>query len=332
MDDEMVDSKRSFHAGGNEPLLKLIVPVYMAGALIGKAGSVLSELKAKHGGNIRISAGKEYYPGTEERVVVLTGTNKQVLAMTCHINSKMSDPGRDDSMKQITIDERRSRKTKIVLTSLAAGLLIGKGGNTIKGIQTSTQAILSITDSREGPVLGERLLTVIGDLDARNHACEQIIEVIANDASNMGNTMLRYPPSGSGNTMTSPITSDNTMDSRVEMIEKAVLAKLGIPPGSYFGDNGNMGGGGGGMETRLPSDVVVKVDVPSPLVGGILGKHGAIVKEISVRSGGAHLTFAGSAGEGATRELKITGNMQQTYKAYNLVEERVIELEQQQQQ
>merc|ERR1712013_908818 len=103
--------------------------------------------------------------------------------------------GRDDSMKQITIDERRSRKTKIVLTSLAAGLLIGKGGNTIKGIQTSTQAILSITDSREGPVLGERLLTVIGDLDARNHACEQIIEVIANDASNMGNTMLRYPPS-----------------------------------------------------------------------------------------------------------------------------------------
>ena len=59
MDDEMVDSKRSFHAGGNEPLLKLIVPVYMAGALIGKAGSVLSELKAKHGGNIRISAGTE---------------------------------------------------------------------------------------------------------------------------------------------------------------------------------------------------------------------------------------------------------------------------------
>ena len=66
----------------------------------------------------------------------------------------------------------------MILTYLhISGLLIGKGGNTIKGIQTSTQAILSITDSREGPVLGERLLTVIGDLDARNDACERIIEV-----------------------------------------------------------------------------------------------------------------------------------------------------------
>jgi len=319
---------------GNEPLLKLTVPVYMAGALIGKGGSVMTALKQKHGGNIRISAGKEYYPGTEERVVVLTGTNDQILELLRHINEKMSDPGRDDSMKQITIDEKRSRKTKIVLTSLAAGLLIGKGGNTIKGIQTSTKAILSITDSREGPVPGERVLTVIGDLDERTAACQQIVEVIASDASNMANTILRYPQSGGGVNNPMYPNMERTGMSQ-EMLEKAVMQKLGLPGG--FVDNmsgGNAGGasafGGSTGEPRLQSQVEVNVEIPATIVGGILGKHGAIVKEMSQRSGGAHFKFAEKPNENGLRSLKITGNMQQAYKAFNLVEERVAVLESQQ--
>merc|ERR1712072_591818 len=75
-------------------------------------------------------------------------------------------------------------------------------------------------------------------------------------------------------------------------------------------------------------------------VGGILGKHGSIVKELSQRSGGAKSTFAdktaggGGGGEGGNRKLTITGGMEQTYKGFNLVNERVelLEKEQQQQQ
>jgi len=60
-DDER-ESKR--HHPGTKPLLKLLVPNYVAGALIGKGGTVLRELIASFGGYIRISSGGEYYPGT----------------------------------------------------------------------------------------------------------------------------------------------------------------------------------------------------------------------------------------------------------------------------
>jgi len=190
--DSATAPKRSFQ-GGNDPLLKLTVPVYMAGALIGKAGSLLTELKEKYGGNIRISAGKEYYPGTEERVVVLTGTPEQIVNMNQYIMEKMENPGRDSSMKQINIDERRSKRVKIILTSLAAGLLIGKAGATIKGIQSSTKATISISNPNEGVVPGERVLTVIGKIHDRAAAIQQIVDVIAREPSNMQNYILRYP-------------------------------------------------------------------------------------------------------------------------------------------
>lgn len=329
-DHDTTGAKRPF-PGGNEPLLKLTVPVYMAGALIGKAGSVLNELKAKYGGNIRLSAGKEYYPGTEERVVVLTGTCEQILDMNRYIMEKMENPGRDSTMKQINIDERRSKKVKIVLTSLAAGLLIGKGGNTIKGIQNSTKAILSITGSNEGTVPGERVLTVIADdIEDRTAACRQIVDVISNEASNMHNTILRYPAGASLQPAAASFNNDLGVDR--EYLERAVMAKLGMPVSQHGNgaDSGGGGGGGNGVATRLQAQVEVNVDIASALVGGILGKHGAIVKEISQRSGGAHLTFGDKPSDtNAPRNLRITGNMEQTYKAYNIVEDRVAELENQ---
>jgi len=330
--DSEFDSKRPF-PGGNEPLLKLTVPVYIAGALIGKGGCLLNELKAKYGGNIRLSAGKEYYPGTEERVVVLTGTSEQVLNMNRHIMEKMEDPGRDSSMKHINIDERRSLKVKIVLTSLSAGLLIGKGGNTIKGIQTSTNAILSITGSNEGTVPGERVLTVIANnIEVRDAACKQIVGVIANEASNMHNTILRYPTASSQPSAFNKSDRSDLGSVDREYLERAVMAKLGMQPMPQHGNGAdNIGGdGGNGVAQRLQAQVEVNVDIAGALVGGILGKHGAIVKEISQRSGGAHLTFGEKPSDAnAARNLKITGNMEQTYKAYNIVEDRVGELENQ---
>merc|ERR1719495_2400863 len=95
-------------------------------------------------------------------------------------------------------------------------------------------------------------------------------------------------------------------------------------------DNNAAGGGDKGVAQRLQAQVEVNVDIASAHVGGILGKSGAIVKEISLRSGGAHLTFGDKLPDAnAPRNLKITGNMEQTYKAYNIVEDRVAELENQ---
>ena len=50
-----------------DPLLKVLVPNYVAGALLGKGGAMLTQLKDEYKANIRLSGGSDYYPGTEVR-------------------------------------------------------------------------------------------------------------------------------------------------------------------------------------------------------------------------------------------------------------------------
>merc|ERR1712013_374757 len=82
---------------------------------------------------------------------------------------------------------------------------------------------------------------------------------------------------------------------------------------------------------RLQAKVEVNLEIPPTCVGGILGKHGSIVKQMCQRSGGARITFADknikNEGGSGGRKLTITGDMDQTFKAFNLVSERVKLLE-----
>ena len=55
------------------PLLKILIPNYAAGAIIGKGGTNIGDLQNQYGAKIRLSPSREFYPGTEERIVVLTG-------------------------------------------------------------------------------------------------------------------------------------------------------------------------------------------------------------------------------------------------------------------
>lgn len=326
-------AKKSHYPGGTEPLVKLLVPTYVAGALIGKGGVVMNELRAQHGGNIRISATKEVYPGTSERVVVLTGETQQILSLNQHIMQKVEDPGRDGTLKKVAIDQRRAGQAKIVLTNGAAGLLIGKGGITIKTIQSQSQAYLSIAPTNEGPVLGERVLTVTGTMEQRVEAFNQIVAIIAMDSSNMANTSLRYPE------------LHTTAGMMMNMARTQGTGRKGVMNGVSFEEQDLVDKiaskltalrGGNGTKAKLEAEVQVTIEVPQALVGGILGKGGAIVKEFSKMSGGAKFKFAekSEVADTISRTLTITGNMDQAYQAYNMLNERVgqLEMEQQHQQ
>jgi len=364
------------YQGGDEPLLKLLVPIYAAGALIGKKGALLAELKTKYGGNIRISAGKEHYPGTDERIIILTGTTEEILGLNKHIMEKVENPGRDGTMRHIAIDDNRSRKVKIVLTNLTAGLLIGKGGNTIKNIQTNTRAKISIAPINEGPVPGERVLTISGSLEDRDEACKKVAEVIAKDTSNMGNTTLKYPGGlreGSGpplpfnlpniasnnapepggrmndfspifvdgpsfNNRLSSMKTEDRMDR--SSLERALMDSIAEKLSAFTNSvntvpQNSLGPIQNGVTNRfLNAKVEMTVEVPQRIVGGVLGKQGSIVKEMSRNSGGAKFKFADKSDNDTSgiRNLTITGDVEQAYKAYNLVSDRAQQLVQDHQQ
>jgi len=168
-----VEVERKKFSRGNEPLLKLLVPNVIAGVLIGKGGGFLNELKSKFGAYIRISGNQEYYPGTEERVVVITGKVPEVIDMNNYILEKIEGKGEKPPNGRGDSRGDRGDKVKIVVTNLSAGMLIGRGGASIKAIQEECGVKIAIADSTAAHVDGERILTMSGNLEQRCAGCQQ---------------------------------------------------------------------------------------------------------------------------------------------------------------
>lgn len=181
------DSKRSYT---KQPLVKLLVPNYAAGAIIGKGGSNISDLQSRYGASIRISHNREFYPGTDERIVVLSGEISQIIDFHEYIIDKVNQ---DD----VTSDKRpredfRRQVVKIVLPNSTAGIIIGRGGASIKALQEDTKAKMMITSRDESKVVGERVLCITGTAEQRIEAAKEVIAKIAADPDNMANSHLKY--------------------------------------------------------------------------------------------------------------------------------------------
>jgi len=201
------EAKRSHHFekedshGGSHgfsdttPSLKVIIPNYAAGALIGKGGANIKELESQYGAKLRLSPSGEFYPGTDERVVIINGEVNQIVDLhnylmdKIHTDSQEAPPGRFR-------DEERGQQVKIIVPNATAGLVIGRGGATIKALQDETKAKIMITGRDGAKVPGERIITISGNTEQRLEATRHVIAKIAADPENMLNKNLTYAGAG----------------------------------------------------------------------------------------------------------------------------------------
>jgi len=120
------DSKRA--AFGKEPLVKLLVPNDAAGALIGKGGSNLGDLKSRYGASMRLSHNRELYPGTDERIVILTGEVSQIIDLHNYIIDKVAEARGTNRAR----DDHRGHQVKMILPNNTLVLLLVKAAKLLK--------------------------------------------------------------------------------------------------------------------------------------------------------------------------------------------------------
>jgi hypothetical protein len=78
-DSELSEAGRGSGSRHNPPCaVKILVSNNVAGSLIGKAGSSINDLQTETKARIKLSQSQEFFPGTQERVVLLTGTREAV--------------------------------------------------------------------------------------------------------------------------------------------------------------------------------------------------------------------------------------------------------------
>lgn len=184
-DAENGDTKRShFSSGGDGTFhFKLLVPSVAAGAIIGKGGETIAQLQKETGARVKMSKSHDFYPGTTERVCLITGSVEAILRVVEFIMTKIRE--KPDLTKTMVDSENkmheRDKQVKILVPNSTAGMIIGKAGNYIKQIKEASGSYVQISQKAKDISLQERCITVIGEKEQNKQACMMIISKIVED-------------------------------------------------------------------------------------------------------------------------------------------------------
>lgn len=153
-----------------DTFIKFLLPNFVSGLIIGSAGSTVNKLMETTNTVIKFSPGREPYPGTGDRVCLITGSVADICEALRLVFATMlqSTHAKSDELVE------SMKHFKMIVSNIASGMVIGKSGHTIKSIQLECGVKMQITNKDENS-LPERTLTVDGETDAILKACEKIL-------------------------------------------------------------------------------------------------------------------------------------------------------------
>ncbi|XP_037087315.1 RNA-binding protein Nova-1-like [Pollicipes pollicipes] len=164
---------------------KILVPSAAAGAIIGKGGETIAQLQKEAGARVKMSKANDFYPGTTERVCLITGSPEAILQVLQFIQEKIREKPDPNGKPAIDFDNKmmaeRDKQVKILVPNSTAGMVIGKGGNYIKQIKEETGAYVQISQKAKDQTLAERCITVIGEREVSQAACMMILQKVSED-------------------------------------------------------------------------------------------------------------------------------------------------------
>ncbi|XP_067263393.1 RNA-binding protein Nova-1 isoform X1 [Chanodichthys erythropterus] len=233
---EASSTKRSNTGEEGEYFLKVLIPSYAAGSIIGKGGQTIVQLQKETGATIKLSKSKDFYPGTTERVCLIQGTVEALNGVHNFIAEKVREMPQSsqktepvsilqpqttvnpDRVKQVrlgscyyytTPNPNRSYDTspppqaKLIVPNSTAGLIIGKGGATVKAVMEQSGAWVQLSQKPEGINLQERVVTVSGEPEQNRKAVEIIVQKIQEDPQSSSCLNISY------SNITGPVANSN---------------------------------------------------------------------------------------------------------------------------
>ncbi|XP_041022169.1 protein BTR1 isoform X2 [Juglans microcarpa x Juglans regia] len=158
--------------------MKFLVSNAAAGSVIGKGGSTITDFQSQSGARIQLSRNHEFFPGTTDRIIMISGTINDVLKavelILAKLLSELHAEGSDDVEPKT--------KVRLVVPNSSCGGIIGKGGSTIKSFIEESHAGIKISPQDNSYYgLNDRLVTLVGTLDEQMLAIDLILSKLSED-------------------------------------------------------------------------------------------------------------------------------------------------------
>ncbi|XP_062091942.1 protein BTR1 isoform X2 [Humulus lupulus] len=268
--------------------IRFLVSNAAAGSVIGKGGATITEFQSTSGARIQLSRNHEFFPGTTDRIIMISATINEVLkAMELVLAKLLSELAAEESND---VDPRT--KVRLVVPNSSCGGIIGKGGSTIKSFIEESQAGIKISPQDNNYLgLNDRLVTVTGTLDEQMRAIDLILSKLAEDPhyTQSMNAPFSYPASYN-------LTS--------------------------YGPNG---GGGKFQNNKEDRSNSVTIGVSDEHIGFVVGRGGRNIIEISQASGARiKISDRGDFLSGTTdRKVTITGSQRAIRTAESMIMQKV---------
>eukprot|EP01038_Epipyxis_sp_PR26KG_P006793 gene6793-9306_t len=319
--------------------LKFLLPNFFISSLIGNKGQSKQQVIDITGANVLISGANEFFPNTHHRIVYINGNISEVNLTQALIWEMIGQQQyASNSETRIEWDPIEANNSpgayddiqvecQLAIPASAAGLIIGKGGNTIRTIIEESGAALVMDKKGETDgITNERVLTISGTM-ASCMNCTSLILQKFNDSEEF----YTYEFNGTSYSM---LFSSNNNSTAYAV--NSVQSKF---RGSYDGrntlgstshDSGDVTlkssknvshvSGGEAIET-LSANTVIELAVPDSMVGYILGLQGSALSNIISLSGAkVKLSKRGDYVEGTTNRLvTITGTPACAQTAHTLI-------------
>jgi RNA-binding protein Nova len=281
--------------------IKLLVGNKAVGQVIGKGGAMINSIKESSSANIKISSSGEFYPGTQDRVILVSGSVNSALTASQLIIAEVSKHQAANAAEDAAATAAPGEMTlTLALPGGACGLVIGKGGERISILREQCSCKMHMqSKEKAAPGVEERLLTVTGALANVQMATEKVILLMAEDGS------VHY---------------DNNTTAYTTFPSLAFNAKTSLQGMSAAGQSGL-------LHSMDQMQVQIRLGVPELSVGNLVGKGGATIKEIIAICGAqVRLSQKGEL-DPATghRIVTITGNTLSSSYAHMLILQRVPE-------
>ncbi|XP_022743472.1 protein BTR1 isoform X3 [Durio zibethinus] len=268
--------------------IKFLVSNAAAGSVIGKGGSTITEFQSKSGARIQLSRNHEFFPGTSDRIIMVSGTIDEVLkAMELILAKLLNELNIEDSD-----DVEPRTKVRLVVPNSSCGSIIGKGGATIKSFIEDSQAGIKISPQDNNFYgLNDRLVTLTGTLDEQMRAIDLILSKLCEDP--------HYSQA-----MHTPFSYAATYNSM-----------------SYAAN----GAGGKFQNHKEDHSNSVTIGVSDGHIGLVLGRGGRNIAEISQVSGARiKISDRGDFMSGTTdRKVTITGSQRAIHQAESMIMQKV---------
>ncbi|URE16551.1 RNA-binding protein [Musa troglodytarum] len=139
--------------------IRFLVSNTAAGCIIGKGGSTITEFQSQSGARIQLSRNHEVFPGTSDRIILISGVFSEVIKAMELILEKLLTEVEDSN------DVESRSKVRLVVPNSSCGAIIGKGGSNIKSFIEDSRAGIKISPQDNIAGLNDRLVTLTGSFE-----------------------------------------------------------------------------------------------------------------------------------------------------------------------